>query len=226
MLIWIKVLIMVVKLMKWTYVLGIVILTALLSIGGTLLISDKIYDKGELEQDVKELENTSKADTKEKFVSTVDVSGIGWENPIFSKKIDDWKSGDEPFVGNLVEEVIQEMAHQKIIAESKEGSIMITPERIDILIQMVEENKDNYERHKMSDKYAPYEIYLDILKRWKKGDFSTVDDDHNILMFIQGGKPPEGLATDIASEEQEINYIFQVFAKEVDEVFGSTEKQN
>ncbi|WP_167492630.1 DUF6241 domain-containing protein [Lysinibacillus tabacifolii] len=212
--------------MKWTYVLGIVILTALLSIGGTLLISDKIYDKGEMEQDVKELENTSKADTKEKFVSTVDVSGIGWENPIFSKKIDDWKSGDEPFVGNLVEEVIQEMAHQKIIAESKEGSIMITPERIDILIQMVEENKDNYERHKMSDKYAPYEIYLDILKRWKKGDFSTVDDDHNILMFIQGGKPPEGLATDITSEEQEINYIFQVFAKEVDEVFGSTEKQN
>lgn len=187
MIIWIKMLIMVVELMKWTYVLGIVILTALLSIGGTLLISEKIYEKEEMEQDVKELENTSKEDTKEKFVSTVDVSGIGWETPIFSKKIDDWKSGDEPFVGNLVEEVIQEMAHQKIIAESKEGSIMITPERIDTLIQMVEENKDNYERHKMSDKYAPYEIYLDILKRWKKGDFSTVDDDHNILMFIQGG---------------------------------------
>lgn len=187
MIIWIKMLIMVVELMKWTYVLGIVILTVLLSIGGTLLISEKIYEKEEMEQDVKELENTSKEDTKEKFVSTVDVSGIGWETPIFSKKIDDWKSGDEPFVGNLVEEVIQEMAHQKIIAESKEGSIMITPKRIDTLIQMVEENKDNYERHKMSDKYAPYEIYLDILKRWKKGDFSTVDDDHNILMFIQGG---------------------------------------
>lgn len=211
--------------MKWTYVLGIVVLTALLSIGGTLLITEKIFEKEESEQDVKELKNNSKEEKKEKFVSTVDVSGMGWENPIFSKKIDEWKSGDEPFVGNLVEEVIQEMAHQKIIAESKEGSIMITRERIDTLIQMVEENKDKYERHKMSDKYAPYEIYLDILKRWKKGDFSTVDDDHNILMFIQGGKTPEGLGTGIASEEQEINYIFQVFSKEVDEVFGSTEKQ-
>lgn len=212
--------------MKWTYVIGIVILTALLSIGGTLLITEKTYKKEESEHDVKELESNSIEEEKEKFVSTVDVSGIGWENPIFSKKIDEWKSGDEPFVGNLVEEVIQEMAHQKIIAESKEGSIMITPERIDILIQMVEENKNKYERRAMSDKYALYETYLDILNRWKKGDFSTVDDDHNILMFIQGGKTPEGLATGIASEEQEKNYIFQVFAKEVDKVFGSTEKQN
>lgn len=212
--------------MKWTYVIGIVILTALLSIGGTLLITEKTYKKEESEHDVKELESNSIEEEKEKFVSTVDVSGIGWENPIFSKKIDEWKSGDEPFVGNLVEEVIQEMAHQKIIAESKEGSIMITPERIDILIQMVEKNKNKYERRAMSDKYALYETYLDILNRWKKGDFSTVDDDHNILMFIQGGKTPEGLATGIASEEQEKNYIFQVFAKEVDKVFGSTEKQN
>ncbi|WP_223555687.1 DUF6241 domain-containing protein [Lysinibacillus sphaericus] len=109
------------------------------------------------------------------------------------------------------------MAHQKIIAEMKEGSIMITPERIDILLQMLEENKDKYERH---------ETYLDILKRWKKVDFSIVDDDHNVLMRMQGGKRPEGAATGIASEEQEKDYIFQVFAKEVDEVFGTTEKRN
>jgi hypothetical protein len=108
----------------------------------------------------------------------VDTSGMGWETPTFSKRIDEWKSGDEPFVGNLVEEVIQQMAHQKIIAEMKEGSIMNTPERIDILLQMVEENKDKYERH---------ETYLDILKRWKKVDFSIVDDDHNVLMRIRGG---------------------------------------
>ena len=46
---------------------------------------------------------------------------------------------------------------------------------------MVEENKDKYGRHSKWDKYARYEIYLDILKRWKKGDFSTVDDDHNVF---------------------------------------------
>ena len=206
--------------MKRIHVLGIVILTALLSISGTYLIMDKNSDKESTKNTESESDSgqsISKDNAKKKFVSTVDTSGMGWENPVYSKKIDEWKSGDEPFVDNLVSEVLQQMAHQKIIAELKEGSIMITPERINILLQMVEENKDNYEH---------YEMYLDILKRWKKGDFSIVDDDHNVLMRKQGGKLPEGAATGIASEEQEKDYIFQVFSKEVDSVFGTTEKRN
>jgi len=212
------------KKMKRIRVLGLVILTALLSIGGTYLIMEKNYEKETSKIIENELESSLKEDEKKEFVSTVD-SLYGWENTVHSKMIDEWKSGDEPFVDNLVEEVMQQMTHQKIIADEKEHSIMITPERIDILIQMVEENKDKYGRHSQYDKHARYEMYLDILKRWKKGDFSTVDDDHNILMYIQGSKSPEGLATGIATEEQEIYYIFHVFAKEVDEVFGSTEKQ-
>lgn len=195
-------------------------LTALLSISGTFLIMKKNYNNETSKNAESELDSgqsISKDTAKKEVVSTVDTSGMGWEVLEFSKRIDEWKNGDEPFVGNLVEEVLQQMAHQKIIAELKEGSIMITPERINILLQMVEDNKDNYER---------YETYLDILKRWKKGDFSTVDDDHNVLMRKQGGKLPEGAATGIASEEQEKDYIFQVFAKEVDEVFGTTEKRN
>jgi len=215
--------------MKWTYVLGVVVLTALLSISGTFLIMEKNYEQKETKRAEDELVNASEVEVKEeeKFVSTVDTSsGMGWESNVFSKKIDGWKSGDEPFPGSLVEDVIQMMSHQKVVAELKEGSIMITPERIDTLIQMIEENKDKYPRQQMSDKYARHEIYIEILKRWEKGDFATVDDDHNMLMIIRGGKPPEGLATGIASEEQEIHYIFQVFAKEVDEVLGSTEKQH
>ncbi|MEK5489111.1 MULTISPECIES: DUF6241 domain-containing protein [Lysinibacillus] len=205
--------------MKWTHSLILVILTAVLSVGGTVLIMEKKYAKEESQRAENELVSVSKegeVDKEKKFVSIVDTSGLGWENPVFSKRIDEWKSGGEPFVPSMVEDVIQQMTHQKIIAKQKEQSIMITPERIDILIQMVEENKDTYELH---------ETYLDILNRWKKGDFSEVDDDHNILMFIQGGKQPEGLATGIASEEQEIDYIFRVFAKEVDKVFGSSEKE-
>ncbi|WP_342533126.1 DUF6241 domain-containing protein [Lysinibacillus sp. FSL K6-0057] len=205
--------------MKSIHVLGIVILTAILSISGTFLIMKKNSDnettKTERESDSGQ--SNSKGTAKKEFVSTVDTSGMGWENATYSKRIDEWKSGDEPFVDNLVSEVLQQMAHQKIIAELKEGSIMITPERINILLQMVEANKDNYEN---------YETYLDILQRWKKGDFSTVDDDHNVLMRKQGGKLPEGAATGIASEEQEKDYIFQVFSKEVDAVFGTTEKRN
>ncbi|UZM97824.1 DUF6241 domain-containing protein [Lysinibacillus sp. MHQ-1] len=45
------------------------------------------------------------------------------------------------------------------MADEKESSIMITPERIDTLLQMVEENMDDYEHS---------EQYLDVLNRWKK----------------------------------------------------------
>ena len=202
--------------MKWICVLGLVISTALLSIGGTYLIMERNYEKETSKVIENELDSSLKEDEKKEFVSTVD-SIRGFENTTHSKMMDEWKSGNEPFVDNLMEEVMQQMTHQKIIAEEKESSIMITPERIDILLQMVEENKDKYEH---------YENYLDILNRWKKGDFSKVDHDHNVLMYIQGSsKSSLGLATGIATEEQEIYYIFHVFAKEVDEVFGSVEEQ-
>lgn len=199
--------------MKKTHILIIVGLTAFLSVGGTVLFMKK---NNEIENAASELNSSQiiEEDGEKEFVSTVDVR-YGWETIPFSKRIDEWTSKEEPFVGNLVEEVIQQMAHQKIIADEKEGSIMITPERIEILLQMVEENKDEYEHH---------EIYLDILKRWNEGDFSSVDYDHNVLMYIQRSKYVSGVAKGIASKEQEINYIFRVFAKEVDEVFGSTEK--
>ena len=198
--------------MRWIHVVGIVVLTALLSISGTYFVLDKNYKQEASNKDTdSELENSPKMEDKEEFVSTVDTQ-FGWENPVFSMRIDEWKSGDEPFVDNLVEEVLQQMSHQKIIADEKESSIMITPERIDTLLQMVEENKDNYE-------YS--EQYLDVLNRWKLGDFSSVDQDHNDLWFLQGSKQG-GIANGIATKEQEIDYIFRVFAKEVVEVFGSS----
>lgn len=188
------------------------VLTALLSISGTYFVLYKNYKQEASNKDTdSELENSPKMEAKEEFVSTVDTQ-FGWENPVFSRRIDEWKSGDEPFVDNLVEEVLQQMSHQKIIADEKESSIMITPERIDTLLQMVEENKDVYEYR---------EQYLDVLNRWKLGDFSSVDQDHNDLWFLQGSKQ-DGIAYGIATKEQEIDYIFRVFAKEVVEVFGSS----
>ncbi len=198
--------------MRWIHVVGIVVLTALLSISGTYFVLDKNYKQEASNKDTdSELENSPKMEAKEEFVSTVDTQ-FGWENPVFSRRIDEWKSGDEPFVDNLVEEVLQQMSHQKIIADEKESSIMITPERIDTFLQMVEENKDVYEHR---------EQYLDVLNRWKLGDFSSVDQDHNDLWFLQGSKQ-DGIAYGIATKEQEIGYIFRVFAKEVVEVFGSS----
>lgn len=197
--------------MRWIHVVGIVVLTALLSIGGTYLVMDKNYKQETSKGTDSEKDNSPKEVIKEEFVSTVDTT-LGWENPVFSIRIDEWKSGDEPFVDNLVEEVLQQMSHQKIIADEKESSIMITPKRIDTLLQMVEENKDVYEHN---------EQYLDLLNRWKLGDFSSVDQDHNDMWYLQGSKQ-NGIAYGIATKEQEINYIFRVFAKELVDVFGSS----
>lgn len=197
--------------MKWIHVLGIVILTALLSISGTFLIMKKNYENENSKSAESEIDNgqsSSKENDQKEFESTVDTN-FGWENATYSKKIDQWKSGDEPFIDNLMQEVIQQMSHQKIIADEKESSIMITPERIEILLQMVESNKDRYEH---SDKY------LEILNRWKQDDFSSVDQDHNDMWHLQGTKQG-GLATGIATKEQEKDYIFQVFGVPV-------EKQN
>ena len=200
--------------MKIVNVAGIVIITAIISIGGTYLyMENRQQDEPIIEAEA--IEITNEPVETEEFVSTVDKTH-GWEDVNYSRWLDEWTTGTEPLSESMIQELIQEMAHQKIIANEKEHSIMITPERIDILKRVITENKEQYE-------YV--DDYLAILNRWGNGDFSTVDYDHNVVMYRQHSKDIEGLAKGIATKEQEINYIFRVFSKEVEEVFGSSEKQ-
>lgn len=193
--------------MKRSYILGLLSMLVVFNVGVVLFIINK-YDK-ELVSDVT---TNNEVNGKEEFISTVDIHN-GWENVTHSKRLDEWKSGDEMFHENLIQEIIQQMAHQKVIADEKESSIMIIPKRINALLQIVEENADSYEH---SDKY------LDILGRWKEGNFNTVDNDHNVVMEIQGTKFIGGKARGIATKEQEIHYILFVFGKVVDKVFDSS----
>lgn len=175
--------------MKWTYVIGVVVLTALLSIGGTFLIMEKKYGK----EVSKVAENE-----KEKHVSN-EGTDLSWVDAVHTKMIDEWKSGDRTISESLVQEVMQKMIHQKVVPDVKEGSILATPERIDILTQIIEENIDTEFEHD--------ETYSEILKRWKKGDFSTVGDDYNTLKRIQGEKiyfVTAGIASD-EKEETKVN---------------------
>ncbi|MFJ7738855.1 DUF6241 domain-containing protein [Lysinibacillus sp. NPDC097287] len=73
------------------------------------------------------------------------------------------------------------MAHQKIIADENESSIMITPGKFTLCYEW---------------------------SRKIQGDFTSVDDDHNVMWLIQGIKRG-GAATGIAAEEQEINYLLE-----------------
>ncbi|GGN61023.1 DUF6241 domain-containing protein [Oceanobacillus indicireducens] len=92
------------------------------------------------------------------------------------------------------QDYIHKMSHQKIKADEKKGFYLITEERIDWLLEGLEVatviNKD---------------VYHDILTRWKKGDFSQVDKDHNTIWEMQGGKV--GKATGILMPEEEQRYI-------------------
>ena len=209
--------------MKLIHIVGSIVITALLSGGTTYLLLENKYEKelSKMKDELNEsLEMVESVKEEEPFVSTVDVFS-GWEHTLQGEILDGWKSGDKPFAEKGVEyfeyavqEMMQNMAHQKIIADVKEASLMITPERIDTLILMVEENKDDLEHE---------ETYLEILNRWKKSDFSLADFEHNKIMLIQGTKSTEGIASGLSSREQEKNYILQVFSKDVDEIFGWTE---
>lgn len=86
------------------------------------------------------------------------------------------------------------MSHQKVIADEKWLHYEMTDERILFLSNAVENGQYEHE-----------EVMMDILTRWKKGDFSQADEDHNAIWSIQGGTI--GKATGIMSEEQEQQYL-------------------
>lgn len=102
-----------------------------------------------------------------------------------------------------VQDTIHKMSHQKVIADQKWGSIMVTQERIETLSQVIEGKKDDLEN---------YDLYRDILDRWMKGDFSQADDDHNAVWELQGGSI--GYATGITSKEQENTFTENTFDRE------------
>lgn len=94
-----------------------------------------------------------------------------------------------------VQNYIHGMSHQKVKADDKWFCYTITDKRIEWLIDGVE-NSDSIE-------YA--DIYLNILKEWKKGDFSNVVEAHNIVWEMRGGKT--GKAKRKLTEQEEEDYL-------------------
>ncbi|OCA88170.1 hypothetical protein A8F94_10195 [Bacillus sp. FJAT-27225] len=86
------------------------------------------------------------------------------------------------------------MSHQKVRADDKWGSVPLTEQRVDRLLAILEAKKFKHEA-----------LYLDILTRWKEGDFSRVDKDHNAIWDLLGGTV--GKAYGILSAEEEKKYI-------------------
>ncbi|MFC4022401.1 DUF6241 domain-containing protein [Oceanobacillus longus] len=89
---------------------------------------------------------------------------------------------------------IHNMSHQKVEASEKWGFYEITDERINWLLEAVN-NGD----------YPNGDTYRDILERWANGDFSSVVQDHNTVWSLQDGTI--GKATGILSKEEEQAFI-------------------
>lgn len=108
---------------------------------------------------------------------------------------------------NALRQAIHDMSHQKVRADKKWGFLPLTQERVERLIEIIEKNEGDYENAN---------VYLNILKRWEKNDFTKVDKDHNIIWNMQSGTI--GRAYGIMSAEEERAFIkkhFNIVEKEV-----------
>jgi hypothetical protein len=78
---------------------------------------------------------------------------------------------------DCIYQIMHEMANTKVVADVTYATMDITPDRVNALIKAV--NQTNWE-----DKSR----LLEILNRWKTGDFSQGVEDHNYVWTKLGGE--------------------------------------
>ncbi|MDX5475766.1 MAG: DUF6241 domain-containing protein [Bacillaceae bacterium] len=93
-----------------------------------------------------------------------------------------------------IQNYIHWMSHQKVVADKKWIHYHLTEERVNWLLEKVNEGD-----------FVHKSLYIDILERWKEGDFSRADKDHNSIWTIQRGDVGE--ATAVFTNEQEEAYL-------------------
>lgn len=148
---------------------------------------------------IKSTEQTEKP-VPEKGKSTV-VENSG--EPLEYKKVTE---EELLYPDNLVEEKVSEaihsMSHQKVQSGAQWGHTQITQEKVYRLLAVC----------KMND-YEHNDLYIPILERWSKGDFSNAVDDHNEMWKIHqdGNENAPGKATRLSTPEEEGYYIQRYF---------------
>lgn len=125
----------------------------------------------------------------------VENGGVPLENKVVTKE--ELLYPDD-LIEHKVNEAIHGMSHQKVEAASKWGHEQITQAKVDRLLAVC----------KMND-YKFNELYIPILERWSKGDFSHAVEDHNAIWEMQGGEDSRnsGRATRLMTLEEEQAYI-------------------
>lgn len=73
---------------------------------------------------------------------------------------------------------IHHMTHSHVEAQPKWGNVPSSPDNIENLLTIVQTNQDEY-------KFSEY--YVEVLEKWKEGDFSNAVDVHNTIWKWHGG---------------------------------------
>ncbi|MFD5261181.1 DUF6241 domain-containing protein [Bacillus wiedmannii] len=114
------------------------------------------------------------------------------------EKIDDLVNSEGVIIDSM-----HKMLHQKVIADTKIGFIVMSPENIKKLRHLLDQ----------SDKILEKEKYVEILKRWEKGDFSQAVEEHNYMLEQAGGEST-GKAKRLATPKEEKAYLKEQSKKE------------
>ncbi|MFC0230309.1 DUF6241 domain-containing protein [Bhargavaea ullalensis] len=101
---------------------------------------------------------------------------------------------------------IHQMTHQKVAAKQKWGALQITQNRIDEMIGTVS-----------SGDYEHGDLYLDILGKWKDGDFTNSVKAHNAIWKLQRGTV--GKAKRLSTTDEELKYIRDQFDDKYADVY-------
>ena len=136
---------------------AIIIATSGLILGAAIAVGVWYYGKEEI---------TAQAPKETSKFQTSNISEKGATNPLNLSFRDD---------ASEVLNIMNQMTHQKVVAADKWGAIPMTVENINDVYDHIE-----------SSSYDEKESSTKNLTKWKAGDFSEVDKDHNKVLKLQG----------------------------------------
>ena len=175
---------------KWMYGIGITIGIIVLGSWGTYALLNNANEYEKEQANANELPNpveTAKPDkpeegTKEEIAEqTAFIGGIKYDTGLTT----------DSYEGEVIE-VMHKMTHQKVRSAEKWGAIPMSENTINQVIDVLSQGQFNNK-----------DELLEIMNKWKNGNFTQIDLDHNYFWNLQGGTVGKAYGTLNPEEEAE-----------------------
>lgn len=190
---------------KKRWVITVVVVAAIAVIVGTGLFVKHFIDALVTDpEDRKQAENLTPAPAPKPGQTRTDLGNLRTDdNDQVDLVLKDALKPEIVVAERDVVNIMHHMTHQKVKAKEKWISIEMTPERVQLLEQIIQVKGTSW---------INYARMLHIAKKWEAGDFSTVDEDHNFFWMIENGSI--GKAKGVLTEKEEQEFIKNTFYKE------------